>query len=65
VLELLQGLTEGGAIDAQALRKLALRRELGPRRVLTTEDQRAKLFGNFLGDALLLHGLEHDPFSRA
>src|SRR3712207_7281389 len=54
VLELLQRLAQRRPVHAKALRQLALRRQLAPGRVLPVQDQSAQLFGDFLGDALLL-----------
>src|SRR5690242_7371687 len=59
MLELLEGFSERRAVDAQAFRELAFGRQLRTRRVLAVQDQGAQLFGDLLGDTLLLDRFEH------
>jgi len=59
MLELLESLAQRRAIHAQPLGQLALGRKLRARRVLTVQDQRPQLLGDFLGHPLLLDWLEH------
>ena len=59
VLELLQRLAQGCAVDAKPLRELALRRELRSRWILAVEDERAQLLGDLFSYALLLDRFEH------